>query len=184
MTTATVTELIRELKVAGQTLACCESLSSGLAAAAITSVPGASAVFRGGLVTYATDLKATLAGVDPEVLRKVGPVAAETAEQMAAGARKVCGADWAFSLTGVAGPDPQNGHPVGEVFLGIAGPEGLLRSHRITPEGQTHLVPGAVDSQPIRVLNGDRAEIRTRSVEYALQKVLGILLEQKAGKGR
>lgn len=184
MMTATADELIRELRAAGQTLACCESLTAGLAAATIATVPGASAVFRGALVTYATDLKATLAGVDPAVLEKFGPVAAETAEQMALGAQRVCGADWAFSLTGVAGPDPQAGHPVGEVFLGVAGPAGLLWSGRVMPAGQGDVARDPVSGREIRVLKGGRAEIRTRSVEFALQKVLGILLEQKAGKGR
>lgn len=177
-------ELVAALQKTGQTLACCESLTAGQAAATIAEVPGASAVFRGGLVTYATDLKHTLAGVDTAVLAKHGPVAAETAVQMAAGARKVCGADWALALTGVAGPDTQDGHPVGEVFLGIVGPDGFSRDLRVLPEGLTHFALTPLEKHPIRVLNGDRAAIRTRSVEFALREVLRNVLEQNAGKGR
>ncbi|MDY5785175.1 CinA family protein, partial [Corynebacterium sp.] len=99
--------LIEELRQRGQTICFCESLTAGLAAARLADVPGASAVLRGGLVTYATELKATLAGVDREVLDAHGPVSPVTAREMARGARRVCGADWAVAITGVAGPDAQ-----------------------------------------------------------------------------
>lgn len=114
--------LVRALVTVRQTVATAESLTAGLLAATIAGVPGASAVLRGGLVVYATDLKHSLAGVDAEVLAAEGPVAASTAEQLAVGARTRCGADWGVGLTGVAGPDSQDGHPVGTVFLGLAGP--------------------------------------------------------------
>lgn len=121
-TGAPVVELVHALSAAGQTVATAESLTAGLLAATIAGVPGASAVLRGGLVVYATDLKHSLAGVDDEVLATEGPVAASTAEQLAVGARLRCGADWGIGLTGVAGPDSQDGHAVGTVFLGLAGP--------------------------------------------------------------
>ncbi|WP_448851935.1 CinA family protein [Corynebacterium sp. 335C] len=108
----------------GLTLACAESLTAGLLAATVADVPGASAVLRGGFVAYATDLKESLAGVRRAVLDAHGPVAEETARELAAGARDRCGADWGVGLTGVAGPDPQDGHPVGEVWCGLAGPDG------------------------------------------------------------
>ncbi|NUS43168.1 MAG: CinA family protein [Mycobacteriaceae bacterium] len=117
-------ELVARLRVAGQTVATAESLTAGLLAATLAGVPGASTVLRGGLVVYATDLKAELAGVDPAVLAADGPVAASTAEQLAAGARLRCGADWGIGLTGVAGPDPQAGSPAGTVFLAISGADG------------------------------------------------------------
>ncbi|MGP6172964.1 CinA family protein [Corynebacterium sp. A21] len=177
-------ELVAALREVGQTLACCESLTAGLAAATIAEVPGASAVLRGGLITYATDLKHTLAGVDAAVLAEHGPVAAATAAQMASGARQVCGADWGLALTGVAGPDPQDGHPVGEVFLGIVGPGGFSRELRVHPAGLTHFALTPREKHPVRVLNGDRAAIRTRSVEFALREILLNVLEQNAGKGR
>ncbi|MBY8859949.1 CinA family protein [Nocardia sp. CA2R105] len=116
-------DLVRRLLSARATVATAESLTAGLLSATIAGVPGASAVLRGGLIVYATDLKHTLAGVDEHLLATEGPVAAGTAEQLAAGARRVCGADWGIGLTGVAGPDSQDGHAVGTVFLGVSGPE-------------------------------------------------------------
>ena len=85
-------------------------------------MPGASVVLRGGLVTYIEDTKIALAGVAPQLLDAVGPVAAPTARALAVGARQRCGATWGVGLTGVAGPEPHGGHPVGTVFLGLAGP--------------------------------------------------------------
>lgn len=115
-----VRELVAELAAAGQTVATAESLTAGLLAATIAGVPGASAVLRGGVVVYATELKAVLGGVSPLVLAAEGAVAASTAEQLAVGARERCGADWGVALTGVAGPDEQEGWPAGTVFLGVA----------------------------------------------------------------
>jgi nicotinamide-nucleotide amidase len=121
---AAVRELVAELGARGQTVAAAESLTGGLLCAAIAGVPGASAVLRGGLVVYATDLKGTLAGVDVATLTGHGPVAAQTAAQMAAGARERCAATWGIGLTGVAGPDAQDGTLPGTVFVAVAGPDG------------------------------------------------------------
>ena len=115
-------EVVAELTARGQTLAAAESLTAGLFCATVAGVPGASAALRGGLITYATDLKETLSDVPAETLRAHGPVAPDTARAMAAGAKRRCGADWGVALTGVAGPDAQDGHPVGEVWCGIAVP--------------------------------------------------------------
>jgi len=112
--------VLAALRGAGATLATAESLTGGLLAATLVDVAGASAVFRGGLVPYATDLKAALVGVDQGLLDRVGPVAAEVAAALAEGARQRCGADWGVATTGVAGPDPQDGHPPGTVFVGVA----------------------------------------------------------------
>ncbi len=98
------------------TLGVAESLTGGLITAALTDVPGASAAVRGALVVYATDLKTSLAGVDPTLLRAVGAVHPEVARQLADGARIRLSADWGFGITGVAGPTPQDGVPVGTVF--------------------------------------------------------------------
>lgn len=122
------TDLVRILTERGQTVATAESLTAGLLAATIADVPGASVVLRGGLVVYATDLKASLAGVEETVLKSYGPVSAATAAQLANGARDKCGADWGLALTGVAGPTSQDGHPVGEVWLGLAQPDGAVRT--------------------------------------------------------
>lgn len=114
--------LVADLTVRGQTVATAESLTAGLLAATLAGVPGASVVLRGGLVTYVEDTKVSLAGVAREVLDEVGPVAAPTARALAVGAQQRCEATWGVGLTGVAGPEPHGGHPVGTVFLGIAGP--------------------------------------------------------------
>ncbi|MCC5698600.1 CinA family protein, partial [Klebsiella pneumoniae] len=119
-----VADVLEQLRQRGQTVATAESLTAGLLCAVLTEVPGASAVVRGGLVVYATDLKAGLAGVDRQLLAERGAVDPEVARQLAAGARERCGADWGVGLTGVAGPDPQDGVAPGTVHIGIAGPGG------------------------------------------------------------
>jgi len=148
MTGEPVAEIVATLSARGETVATAESLTAGAAAARMADVPGASAVLRGGVIVYATDLKTDLAGVDPQVLAEDGPVAARTAEQMARGAARRCGADWALALTGVAGPDGQDGHAPGTVFVAVAGPG---------PHGQVTVEAPA--------LSGDRAQIRAAAVD-------------------
>ncbi len=111
----------------GLTLATAESVTGGLVGARLTGIPGASDVFRGAIVSYATDIKQTLLGVGE------GPVVSEAAaRQMAHGVRERLGADIGLSLTGVAGPDEQDGQPVGTLFVGIVGPGfGEVRQLRI-----------------------------------------------------
>ncbi|MDR0848562.1 MAG: CinA family protein [Propionibacteriaceae bacterium] len=113
-------EAIEAFVSRGLTLATCESLTGGLVCATLTSVAGSSAVVRGGLVTYATDLKTTLAGVDAGLIEIFGVVSAQVARAMASGVRAVCGADVGLGVTGVAGPGPQWGVPAGTVWLGLA----------------------------------------------------------------
>lgn len=120
MSGAEADAVVRRLIASGRTVAAAESLTGGLVCAALTSVPGASAVVRGGVVVYATELKATLAGVPEEVLAADGPVAASTAAAMADGVRLRLGADVGLATTGVAGPDPQDGHPPGTVHVAVA----------------------------------------------------------------
>ncbi|MGA9276761.1 competence/damage-inducible protein A [Ilumatobacter sp.] len=101
----------------GLTLGLAESVTGGLVGARLTGIPGASDVFRGSIVSYATEVKQTILGVAP------GPVvSAEAARQMALGARERLGSDIAVSLTGVAGPDEQDGQPAGTLFIGMCGP--------------------------------------------------------------
>nr|MCW1079429.1 nicotinamide-nucleotide amidohydrolase family protein [Streptococcus anginosus] len=97
-------ELVQVLRDCGQTVAFAESLTAGLAAASVADVPGASAVLRGGVVSYATDLKASILGVSSERLASHGPVDREVALQMARGVCDVAGADVGMATTGVAGP--------------------------------------------------------------------------------
>ncbi|WP_174188369.1 CinA family protein [Nocardia barduliensis] len=161
--------LVRALVTVRQTVATAESLTAGLLAATIAGVPGASAVLRGGLVVYATDLKHSLAGVEAETLATEGPVAASTAEQLAVGARTRCRADWGVGLTGVAGPDSQDGHPVGTVFLGLAG-------------------PGHTEVMRLK-LSGDRWTIRIGATHTAVSELLRCVREagtdaaERVGRG-
>ena len=115
---------VHELVERKQTMATAESLTGGLVAATIVEIPGVSAVYRGGMVVYATDLKHTLAGVPEDLLAERGPVDADVARELATGVRERCGADWGLATTGVAGPEPQDGVPVGLVYVAVAGPDG------------------------------------------------------------
>ena len=148
MAPAPAADLVARLTVAGRTVAVAESLTGGLVAAALTDVAGASVVVRGGVLAYATDLKAQVLGVDGELLARVGAVDAEVAEQMASGVRSLMGATYGLATTGVAGPDPADGKPVGTVYIAVVGPW----SSRV---------------KALR-LSGDRADIRAQSVRAAL----------------
>ena len=141
-------EVLAALNARGETLAAAESLTGGLLSARIVDVPGASTVFRGGLIVYATDLKHTLAGVDAELLAERGPVDPDVAAALARGAARACNATWGVATTGVAGPDPQDGHPPGVCFVALAGPDG------------TRVQALALD--------GDRADVRAAAVAAAL----------------
>jgi nicotinamide-nucleotide amidase len=141
-------DLVRALIERGETLAVAESLTGGLLAATLVEIPGVSAVFRGGLVVYATELKHTLAGVPKPLLDERGPVDPDVALALAEGARRRCVSDWGLATTGVAGPDPQDGKPVGTVFVAVAGPSGST-VRELT-------------------LSGSRAEIRAATVTAAL----------------
>ncbi|MFD9894361.1 CinA family protein [Amycolatopsis sp. NPDC059027] len=114
-------ELVTSLIERGETVATAESLTAGLVCATLTGVPGSSAVVRGGLIVYATDLKAELAGVDRALLAEHGAVHPEVAAQLAEGARDRCGATWGLGLTGVAGPASQDGVAPGTVYVALAG---------------------------------------------------------------
>jgi len=138
-----------------ETVAVAESLTGGLLGAALTATPGASATFRGGLIVYATDLKETLAGVPGPLLAAEGPVSAHVAAALAAGARDRLGATYGLGVTGVAGPDSQNGQPVGTVHLAVATPaEGEVRSVRC---------------------DGDREQIRAATVAAALSLLADVI---------
>ena len=139
----------------GATVAVAESLTGGLLGAALTATPGASATFRGGLVVYATDLKETVAGVPGPLLDAEGPVSAHVALALAAGARDRLGATYGVGVTGVAGPDLQEGQPVGTVFVAVAGPD----------DGEFRAL----------TLAGDRAAIRASAVDAALDLLLFVL---------
>jgi nicotinamide-nucleotide amidase len=141
--------LVALFKAKGLTLATAESCTGGLIAAAITSVPGASAVFTHGFVTYANAAKTETLGVPAELIEEVGAVSESVARRMADGARQRSGADFAVSVTGIAGPDGGTADkPVGTVWFGLAGPNGTTAHQRL--------------------FQGDRDAVRAQSVEYAL----------------
>lgn len=148
-------DLHRALLRRGETVAAAESLTAGLFCARLAEVPGASATLRGGVVVYATDLKTALAGVPADLLAAHGPVSPETAAALAEGVRERCGATWGIGLTGVAGPDPVDGHGPGRVYLGLS--DGV----------RTDVVE--LD------LLGDRAAVRSGSVDAATDALLARL---------
>lgn len=119
-----VTTLLRER---GLTLSAAESCTGGLFSKHMTDLPGSSAYFRGGVVSYATDLKHTLLGVAEQTLETYGAVSAETAHEMAENCRRVCQSDLAVAITGVAGPDSdERGNEVGTVYIALAHKDGTL----------------------------------------------------------
>jgi nicotinamide-nucleotide amidase len=139
--------LVRRLTGLGLTVAAAESLTGGLLAATIVDVPGASAVFNGGVVAYATPVKHSLLGVDAALLAARGAVDPVVAEQMADGVRRACAvegtaADLGLSTTGVAGPDWQDGRAPGTVYVGIASPRGI-RSVALDLDGSRPAVRAA-----------------------------------------
>lgn len=114
--------IIEALTARGESVAVAESLTGGLVAAALTSIPGASVVVRGGIVAYATELKSALLGVPADLLAQRGPVDAQVAAAMAAGVRDRLGSSYGIATTGVAGPGPADGKPAGTVYVAVDGP--------------------------------------------------------------
>jgi nicotinamide-nucleotide amidase len=149
------------LAARGESVAVAESLTGGLLAAALVDIPGASRAFRGGLIVYATDLKARLAGVPLDLLVARGAVDGEVAAALAEGARQRCLADWGVATTGVAGPGPSDGQAVGTVWVAVAGP-GASRAQRLA-------------------LPGDRPAVRAAAVRAALRLLADLLGGEPAG---
>ena len=148
----TAPEVVAAFVARGLTAATAESLTAGLVAATLADVPGASAMLRGGIVSYANEVKSGLLGVSERLLAEAGSVDLEVARQMAIGAREACGADFGVSTTGAAGAEPHDGKPVGTGFVGLAGPGGSeVREYRFA---------------------GTRAEIRSAARDAALAALL------------
>lgn len=155
------------LRDASLTVASAESLTGGLVTATLTDVPGASAVVRGGVISYATDVKAQVLGVDAELLDSGGAVQADVARQMAVGVCRLCSSDLGVATTGVAGPDAQDGHAVGTVFVAVA------------RKGQAY---EQVEVRPL-VLLGDRQQIRRQTVAAALGLLTEVVADVVAETG-
>ncbi|SDO58285.1 nicotinamide-nucleotide amidase [Microbacterium sp. ru370.1] len=152
--------LLDRLAELGWSIAVAESLTGGLVVSSLVDVPGASRVLRGGVVAYATDLKHSVLGVDRALLDAHGAVHPRVARQMARGVRETLGADGVaadvgVATTGVAGPDEQDGQPVGTVHIAVSTPLGTR-----------------VDSL---VIAGDRERIRRETAHLAIRRVLAAL---------
>ena len=145
--------------LAGKTLCTAESCTGGGIGSSITAIPGSSAVYKGGIISYCNEIKQSLLQVDQAVLTAYGPVSSPVAEAMAVGARKILQTDVAVSVTGLAGPGGDEfGNPVGTVFIGCDSALG-------TKVREYHFA-------------GDRASVRQQAVTASLELVLEILQEQ------
>ena len=140
-------------RLAGKTLVTAESLTGGGIGNALTSVPGASLVYKGGIISYVNDVKRDVLGVPQEILDRYGAVSAWTAGYMSSGVRKLLQADIAVSVTGLAGPGGDEfGHPVGTVYIGYdSNCRSLVKEYHFS---------------------GTREEVRRQTIEAALELIL------------
>lgn len=149
--TAKASEVIAKLQ--GRTLVTAESLTGGMIGSVLTSVPGASAVYKGGIICYVNEVKENLLGVPGEILEKYGAVSQLTAGYMAGGVRKLLKADMAVSVTGLAGPGGDEfGHEVGTVFIGFES-----QSKAVVKEFR---------------FSGSREQVRQQTADAALRLIL------------
>ena len=154
---ATIQEINSIFREHGYTLGSVESFTGGLFARAMTSVPGASHFYKGGLVTYATEEKNRLLGISYDVIDQFGVVSKEVATLMAVNGQKLLNVDYCISFTGNAGPEAMEGKPVGEIYIGIA-------SHESTKVYGYHLA-------------GNREEIQKEGVKLALELLKNTFFE-------
>ncbi len=146
-------ELVARCRTKNLTIATAESCTGGLIAGAITAIPGSSAVFTHGFVTYSNTAKTEMLGVPAALIAAIGAVSEDVARHMAQGARHQAKTDLAVSVTGIAGPEGGSAEkPVGTVWFGLANAQGATTYHRIFP--------------------GDREAVRQASVEFALHLLL------------
>lgn len=151
-------QIISRLKERNETISTAESITAGGIANKLTSIPGASAVFVGGVVAYQNLIKINELKVSADLIAQKTPVSKEVVEAMASGAKEKFGTTWAIATTGVAGPDSLAGHQPGEVWIAIAGPV----------------------SQSLQLnLTGGREEIRAKTISMALETLTNILDSRK-----
>lgn len=131
--------IVELLQQTGKTVSVAESCTGGLLGELITSIPGSSQVFPGGVISYSAQSKIEMLGVDEGTIQSTGTVSAETAEQMAEGCRKRFASDWALSVTGVAGPGESEGKPPGLVYIAVAGEDGV-RSYELKLAGDRDII--------------------------------------------
>ncbi|MEX0976819.1 MAG: nicotinamide-nucleotide amidohydrolase family protein [Woeseia sp.] len=152
--------LVTELLVSGKSVATAESCTGGWIAKALTDVPGSSAVFGCGIVSYSNAAKASILGVTADTLRQEGAVSEAVVREMVGGVLKLSGADLAVAVSGIAGPDGGSAaKPVGTVWFAF----GALQQGRPVVDAALHR------------LAGDRTAIRAQSVVIALRGLLGRL---------
>ena len=147
----TASDALTRLGDRGLTLAVAESVTGGRLAATFTSVPGASRVFVGGVVSYATAVKVSVLGVAESLVSSEGVISVACAEAMATGVRRVLDADVALATTGVAGPDEQEGHPAGTAFVALAWSDGS-HSRRLSLTGDRSTIQDAVCGAAVELL--------------------------------
>ncbi|MFS0782226.1 competence/damage-inducible protein A [Bacillus sp. 1P06AnD] len=155
--TSLVEEVVNSLKKQNATVTGAESLTGGMFQEQITSIPGASNVFRGGLVSYSNEVKAKVLGVSEQTIKLHGVVSEQCAIEMADGAKALFNSDYAISFTGVAGPDGLEGKPSGTVYIGVASPN------------------RATEAFLVQMGNSSREQIRIRSVKKGCSLLLKVL---------
>ena len=154
----TVEELKEEFVSRGRTLGCVESFTGGLFAREMTKVPGASKFFKGGIVTYATEEKIRIVGVNENTVNQFGVVSQEVAGEMVAHGKYLLNVDYCISFTGNAGPDAMENKPVGEIYIGICTKD-LAQVQRFQ-------------------LSGSRDEIQHKAVELGIEMLKNMILEK------
>lgn len=154
----TPSELKEAFALKGKTLGSIESFTGGLFAREMTRIPGASKFFKGSIVTYATEVKTRLVGVNENVVKQFGVVSQECAAEMCSHGKYLLNVDYCISFTGNAGPDAMEGKPVGEIYIGICAYD-LARVQRFQ-------------------LSGSREEIQNQAINLGIE-MLRLLLEEK-----
>ena len=150
-------KLGKQLKKSGLKVATAESCTGGWIAQCLTEIPGSSAWFDRGYVTYSNNAKVAMLNVDPQTLMQYGAVSAETATQMVSGALNNSDADWAIAVTGIAGPDGGSADkPVGTVFIAWQSKAGNPKIEKLQ-------------------FSGDRHQIRKQTVIYAIEGLFALL---------
>jgi nicotinamide-nucleotide amidase len=140
-------EIVEHLRQRGETISTAESLTAGAVSSALVSISGASDVFVGGVTAYRDEVKVSHLAVDAAVIEKYSVISEEVAIAMAKGAIKSFGSTWAIGTTGVAGPNPLDGHPVGAVWVAIEGP--VSQTIELSLSGERESVRNAATSSAI-----------------------------------
>ncbi len=141
------TEIIHVLRERNETLCTAESLTAGALSSAIVRISGASDIFVGGLTAYRDEIKISHLHIDPILIEEHTSVSEQVAVAMARGARESFGTTWAISTTGVAGPNPLDGHPVGVVWVAIEGP--ISQTIELSLSGERESVRNAATASAI-----------------------------------